>query len=67
MFSTNFRVTKRNPWRAYVNKLSAFAIFDAATPWQCTFQTPATEIMEKLVDLHHDIMFFLILIVTFVS
>jgi len=31
------------------------------------FQTPATTIMEKIVDLHHDIMFFLILIVTIVS
>lgn len=31
------------------------------------FQTPATEIMEKIVDLHHDVMFFLVLIVTFVS
>lgn len=31
------------------------------------FQTPATDIMEKIVDLHHDIMFFLVLVVTFVS
>jgi heme/copper-type cytochrome/quinol oxidase subunit 2 len=31
------------------------------------FQTPATEVMEKIVDLHHDIMFFLIVIVVFVS
>jgi len=31
------------------------------------FQTPATEIMEKIVDLHHDLMFFIIIIVLFVS
>lgn len=31
------------------------------------FQTPATEIMEKIVDLHHDIMFFLIVVIVFVT
>jgi cytochrome c oxidase subunit 2 len=40
---------------------------DAAEPGQLNFQTPATEIMEKIVDLHHDLMFFIIIIVTFVS
>jgi cytochrome c oxidase subunit 2 len=30
------------------------------------FQTPATEIMNKIVDLHHDIVFFLIIILVFV-
>jgi heme/copper-type cytochrome/quinol oxidase subunit 1/heme/copper-type cytochrome/quinol oxidase subunit 2 len=40
---------------------------DAASPWQMNFQTPATEIMEKIVDLHHDLMFFLVVIVVFVS
>lgn len=68
MFSTQFRVTKRNPWRTYATKIGAILpLLDAATPWQMNFQTPATEVMEKIVDLHHDIMFFLILVVTFVS
>lgn len=73
MFSTQFRVTKRNPWRFYPSRvvsgqIAAFAvIFDAPVPFQMNFQTPATEIMEKIVDLHHDIMFFIILIVTFVA
>lgn len=73
MFTTQFRVTKRNPWRVYFPELMhpytpLFAlVLDAPTPWQMNFQTPATEIMEKIVDLHHDIMFFIILIVTFVS
>jgi len=40
---------------------------DAAAPGQLNFQTPATEIMEKIVDLHHDLMFFIIVIVIFVS
>jgi len=40
---------------------------DAATSNQFNFQTPATEIMEKIVDLHHDLLFFIIVIVTFVS
>jgi len=40
---------------------------DAAVPGQLNFQTPATAIMEKIVDLHHDLMFFIILIVVFVS
>lgn len=40
---------------------------DAAVPNQLNFQTPATAIMEKIVDLHHDLMFFIIAIVVFVS
>lgn len=67
MFTVQFRSSKRNTWREYATKLSAFVLFDASAPWQVNFQTPATEIMEKIVDLHHDVMFFLVLIVTFVS
>ena len=32
---------------------------DAAEPWQIGFQDPATPVMEGLIDLHHDLMFFL--------
>lgn len=35
-------------------------------PDQLTFQTPATPIMEGIIDLHHDIMFFLVFISIFV-
>lgn len=35
-------------------------------PGQLTFQAPATPIMEGIIDLHHDIMFFLVLISIFV-
>lgn len=37
-----------------------------ASSWQITFQNPATERMECIIDLHHDIMFFVVLIVIFV-
>ena len=68
MFTIQFRSSKRNTWRTYPTKLAfSFMLFDAPYAWQLNFQTPATEIMEKIVDLHHDIMFFLVLIVTFVS
>jgi cytochrome c oxidase subunit 2 len=37
-----------------------------ALPGQVGFQVPATPIMEGLIDLHHDIMFFLVFIIVFV-
>jgi hypothetical protein len=39
---------------------------DSAQPWQLGFQDPATPIMEGIVDLHHDVMFFLVIICIFV-
>jgi cytochrome c oxidase subunit 1 len=41
-------------------------LFDRPTPWQLMFQDPATSIMEGIIDLHNDIMFYLVLISTFV-
>lgn len=65
-----------NPWRAprntrksiFLKTLSVFSLtlFDAPTPWQLNFQEPASPIMEGIIDLHHDIMFFLIIIITVV-
>lgn len=40
---------------------------DAAEPWQIGFQDPATPIMQGIIDLHHDIFFFLVFVLTFVS
>jgi hypothetical protein len=37
--------------------LQSFA--DTPTPWQMGFQDPATASMEGIIDLHHDICFFL--------
>jgi cytochrome c oxidase subunit 2 len=40
---------------------------DAAEPWQLGSQDAATPMMQGIMDLHHDIFFFLILILVFVS
>jgi cytochrome c oxidase subunit 2 len=45
---------------------STFLCYDAPTPWQCTFQDPATPVMEGIIDLHHDLMFFIVIVITFV-
>ena len=39
---------------------------DAPQPWQMGFQDPATPIMQGIIDLHHDISFFLLSVVGFV-
>ena len=40
---------------------------DYAQPWQILFQDPATPIMEGIVNLHHDIMFIIVVIGVFVG
>jgi cytochrome c oxidase subunit 2 len=40
--------------------------FDTPERWQLLFQDTATKIMDNIIDLHHDIMFFLVVISTFV-
>nr|YP_004927691.1 cytochrome c oxidase subunit 2 [Treubia lacunosa]AEH99738.1 cytochrome c oxidase subunit 2 [Treubia lacunosa]QIA60217.1 cytochrome c oxidase subunit 2 [Treubia lacunosa] len=42
------------------------AFCDAAEPWQLGFQDPATPMMQGIIDLHHDIFFFLTVILIFV-
>lgn len=42
------------------------SLADAPTPWQMGFQDPATASMEGIVDLHHDICFFLLVILVLV-
>jgi cytochrome c oxidase subunit 2 len=49
---------------ALLFNLCVFA--DAPTPWQIGFQDPATAAIEGIVDLHHDIAFFLIMILVLV-
>lgn len=41
-------------------------ILGLAKPGQINLQTPGTSIMEGIIDLHHDIMFFLVFVVVFV-
>ena len=55
---------------------AAFSIFslltptlarsDAPEPWQYGFQDPATPVMQGIIDLHHDICFFMLVILVFV-
>jgi len=40
---------------------------DLSFKWQCLFQDPASPIMENIIDLHHDITFFLVSIIIFTS
>jgi cytochrome c oxidase subunit 2 len=42
------------------------ATADAPEPWQIGFQDPATPVMQGIIDLHHDIFFFMIVILVFV-
>lgn len=39
---------------------------DSSRPWQLFFQDSATPVMEGIINLHHDLMFFLIFILFFV-
>jgi cytochrome c oxidase subunit 1 len=77
MFTNQMITTKTNTWKNFAKKcqkkiplLNIFFIspeFNGyAKSWQMRFQDPATETMEEIIDLHHDIMFYVVLIVTFV-
>jgi cytochrome c oxidase subunit II-like protein len=39
---------------------------DSPEAWQIGFQDPASPIMQGIIELHHDLFFFLIVIITFV-
>lgn len=66
----------KSPWKKvqprYISRkvikstIFLLGLFDYAEPWQLSFQDPATPIMEGIIDLHHDIMFFLVLIIVFI-
>ena len=43
-----------------------FSLADAPEPWQLGFQDPATPVMQGIIDLHHDICFFMIVVAVFV-
>jgi cytochrome c oxidase subunit 2 len=42
------------------------SLLERATEWQIGFQIPASPIMEGIVNFHHDLFFFLVMILTFV-
>ena len=53
----------------YSSNLSLFlcvAFQDAPEAWQVGFQDPATPVMQGIIDLHHDICFFLLVVLVFV-
>jgi hypothetical protein len=52
---------------ALSSKQISNALCDAAEPWQLGSQDAATPMMQGIIDLHHDIFFFLLLILVFVS
>ena len=47
--------------------LPSLTFADTAQDWQLGFQDPATPIMEGIINLHHDLMFFICVISVFVS
>jgi cytochrome c oxidase subunit 2 len=46
--------------------LPILGLFDAPEAWQMGFQDPATPVMQGIIDLHHDICFFMVVILVFV-
>jgi cytochrome c oxidase subunit 1 len=64
--SANF-VSEKGKWSpltlTFLPGFSSFVDFDAPEKWQMNFQDPASPVMEKIIDLHHDIQFFLFIIV----
>ena len=51
----------------YIIKNQKIALLDAAETWAVSFQDPATPVMEGIIHFHNDIMFFILLIGTFVT
>ena len=47
--------------------LGLLSTLDCPEPWQLGFQDPATPVMEGIIDFHHDVMFFLIVIAVAVT
>jgi len=47
--------------------LFSFSFCDNAEFWQLGFQDPATPIMEGIINLHHDLMFFIVIVSIFVT
>ena len=48
------------------NSDRSITYMDSPEPWQINFQDPATPIAQGIQDLHHDIFFFMLFVLTFV-
>jgi len=66
LFCGGAEQSKNEPNQMIVRKFLPIVPCDAAEPWQLGFQDAATPMMQGIIDLHHDIFFFLILILVFV-
>lgn len=51
----------------FLSIFSSSCLLDAAKSWQMNFQDPATPISEGIINFHNHIMFFLFMVVIFVS
>jgi len=49
-----------------ISFLHFISLADAPENWQVGFQDPATPIMQGIIDLHHDIFFFMLVILVLV-
>ncbi len=49
-----------------MKNINFFILLDSSLSWQMYFQDPATPIMEGIINLHHDLMFFITFILFFV-
>jgi len=67
VFSPDYNKNKKIEMATIVRKFLPIVPCDAAEPWQLGSQDAATPMMQGIIDLHHDIFFFLILILVFVS
>jgi heme/copper-type cytochrome/quinol oxidase subunit 2 len=63
----HFIYTKEHGWQVKSFLPLAIVGLDVAVDRQINFQNPATLVMDGVIDLHHDIMAFLILIVAVVA
>ncbi len=61
--NSNYSLPKVLATALSFTKTNSVTQFDVPEPWQMNFQDPGSPIMEKIIDLHHDIQFFLIIIV----
>jgi hypothetical protein len=62
-FYTDFSFGYNGEFETYKPALREFQ----PRPWQIDFLPPATDVMEGIIDLHHDIFFFLVVISFFVT
>jgi cytochrome c oxidase subunit 2 len=50
----------------YIFLMLSFTLLDSSSPWQLYFQDAASPVMEGIINLHHDLMFFITFILFFV-